>query len=375
MTAPFTVSVIIPNHNYGDYVGAAIESALNLDWPDVEVIVVDNGSTDHSRAVITGFGSRITVILQADLGHLLACTKGFSRSRGDLVIFLDSDDLLAPSLVREVAAVWRPGVSKVQVQMQAIDAAGRPTGSYFPQYSIVPSPRQLRDWTLTTSTYPTPPGSGNVYARWFLERIFPLQTCDTVNEMGRYNADEKKEEAFFAFADTYCIAAAPLLGDVLTIAKPLVSYRVHGRNHGAISTLEVSRFGLEVKRALRRQAYVRMVAAGARLTYSDGAIDRSLYCLSYRIASLKLAPSQHPIEGDSLMRVLSHCATAFFTPQGLSIRERLLLFAWASAVAVSPRRLAGKLILWRFACVARPRGLRNFLAWLKLGARPAVAGG
>jgi len=175
MTPPLTVSVIIPNYNYGDYVGAAIQSALNLDWPDVEVIVVDDGSTDHSRAVIAGFGSRLSAILQENAGQLSACNKGFSRSRGEIVIFLDSDDLLAPSLVREVAAVWTPRASKVQVQMQVIDATGEPTGSYFPQYAIVPSPEQVRAWMLATGTYPTPPGSGNVYARWFLARIFPLR--------------------------------------------------------------------------------------------------------------------------------------------------------------------------------------------------------
>ncbi|PXA96487.1 hypothetical protein DMC18_01345 [Caulobacter sp. D5] len=46
------VSVVIPNYNYAEFVGAAIESALALDWPDVEVIVVDDGSTDHSKDVI-----------------------------------------------------------------------------------------------------------------------------------------------------------------------------------------------------------------------------------------------------------------------------------------------------------------------------------
>jgi len=354
MTRPLTVSVIIVNYNYGDYVGAAIQSALNLDWPDVEVIVVDDGSTDHSRAVIASFGAQISVILQTNSGQVVAAMKGFSRSHGDIVIFLDSDDLLAPSLVREVAAVWTPRVSKVQVQMQVVDAAGKPTGSYFPQYAILPTPRQLQDWTLATSTYPTPPGSGNVYSRWFLEQIFPLEPWDSAN-------------------DTYCIAAAPLFGDVLTIPKPLVSYRVHGRNQGALSTLDVSRFRLEVTRAIRRHAYVRTIAAGVGLASPDGAINRSLYCLSYRIASLKLAPSQHPIEGDSLMRVLGHFTTAFFTPQGLSTTERLLLLAWAWAIAVSSKHLAGKLILWRFASVARPRGLRNFLAWLGVGSRTAIA--
>jgi len=348
MTRPPAFSVIIPNYNYGDYVGAAIQSALNLDWPRVEVIVVDDGSDDHSRAVIAGFGSRISVILQQNAGQVSACNAGFARSRGDLVIFLDSDDLLAPSLAREVAARWTPHTSKVQVQMRVIDAAGRPTGTYYPQYAVRPSPRQVRAWALAVGSYPTPPGSGNVYARSYLERLFPLsEVCGKAS-------------------DTCLIAAAPLLGEVATIARPLVAYRVHGRNQVALSSLDAARFGQQTTRVLRQHAYAKTIAARAGLVMRDDAIDRSLEFLSYRMASLKLAPAGHCIEGDTLPRILRHFAAAGLVPQGVPLRTRLLLLAWAWAVALSPRRVAGMLILWRFAAVARPRALRQLLAWLRV---------
>src|SRR5690606_24677253 len=122
------ISVIIPNFNYEAYVGAAIDSALQLDWPRVEIIVVDDGSTDGSRAVLARYGSRIRTILQENAGQLVACNRGFAASSGDIVIFLDSDDVLHRSLARELAAVWTPRVSKVQVQMRTIDAHGRPLG-------------------------------------------------------------------------------------------------------------------------------------------------------------------------------------------------------------------------------------------------------
>src|ERR1700712_2880659 len=61
---PLRLSIIIPNYNYGNYVGLAIESALAVDWPDVEVIVVDDGSVDQSASVIRSFGERITAIFQ-----------------------------------------------------------------------------------------------------------------------------------------------------------------------------------------------------------------------------------------------------------------------------------------------------------------------
>jgi GT2 family glycosyltransferase len=58
------LSVVIPNYNYGRFIGSAIGSALALEWQDIEVIVVDDGSTDDSRSAIRGFGSRITAIFQ-----------------------------------------------------------------------------------------------------------------------------------------------------------------------------------------------------------------------------------------------------------------------------------------------------------------------
>jgi len=357
-----TLSIIIANHNYGEYVGAAIESALNLDWPKLEVIVVDDGSTDHSRAVIAAYGARISALWQENAGQVAACNKGFRHSRGDIVIFLDSDDLLAPSLARELAAVWTPRVSKVQTLMRVVDAAARPTGSYLPQYEVVPSPEQVRSWAMQSGAYPTPPGSGNAYARWFLERIFPLPERCVHTPVG---ADGRVAPCrLCSFADSYCLAAAPLLGDVKTIPAPLVSYRVHGRNVGALSTLDIHAFGRETARALQRHAYGCEVAAADGLKVSGRAINRSLRYLSYRLASLKLAPASHPLRGDSIGRILLDLHRAFLAPQGLSLKARVVLLAWAWAIALSPGSISRKLVLWRFAAGARPRALRTMLTSL-----------
>jgi len=342
------ISVIIPNYNYEAYVAHAIESALNLDWPEVEIIVIDDGSTDGSRAIIASYGSRITSILQHNSGQLVACNKGFAMSRGDIVIFLDSDDVLMPSLARELAAVFTPATAKVQVQMRVVDAQGQPTGAFFPQFHTVPTPQDVKSWAIATTAYPTPPGSGNAYSRWFLDRIFPLHnTCGTAN-------------------DSYCLAAAPLLGDVVTIAQPLVHYRVHGKNQGALSKLDVHQFERQMTRALQRQAYARSIADGAGIALPANAIDRSLGYLCYRVASLKLAPEKHPLQGDNALRFLRDVSMAFFAPQGVSFKGRLVMLAWAWAVCLLPVSLASRLILWRFAPNARPQALRGLLAKFKV---------
>jgi hypothetical protein len=342
------ISVVIPNYNYEDYVGQAIDSALNLDWPNVEVIVIDDGSTDGSREVIGRYGERIQTIFQENSGQLVGCNKGLALSRGEIVIFLDSDDVLHPELAREAMAVWTPKVSKVQVQMRSIDAQGRPNGSYFPQYHLVPTPHDVRRWATHAAAYPTPPGSGNVYARWFLERIFPL-----VDVAGTAN-------------DSYCLAAAPFLGDVITIAKPLVSYRVHGKNQGALSSLDARQFPRQMVRARQRRAYAQQVAQAAGIELSADAINSSLTYLCYRLGSWVLAPQDHPLPGDSRWRVLKDITAAVFVPQGLTLKARVAILVWAWAVALAPAVLGRKLILWRFAPATRPQQLRRWMTRLRV---------
>jgi glycosyltransferase involved in cell wall biosynthesis len=108
------LSIIIANYNYRDFVGAAISSALAVDWPDKEVIVVDDASTDDSRSIIEGFRARVGAYFRPKSNQLGAHMFGFEQSTGDVIIFLDSDDLVEPEVMREIAKVWRPGISKVR---------------------------------------------------------------------------------------------------------------------------------------------------------------------------------------------------------------------------------------------------------------------
>src|SRR6201987_5136015 len=108
------LSVIIANYNYRNFVGAAIESALAVDWPDKEVIVVDDASTDDSRTIIEGFHGKVAAYFRPKSHQLGAHMFGFEQSIGEVIIFLDSDDLLEPQVMQEIAKVWRPGGAKVQ---------------------------------------------------------------------------------------------------------------------------------------------------------------------------------------------------------------------------------------------------------------------
>lgn len=96
------VSILINNYNYGSFVGEAIESALHQTYSNVEVIVVDDGSTDNSREIIKSYGDKIIPILKQNGGQASAFNAGFAASQGEIICFLDSDDVFQPSKVEEV---------------------------------------------------------------------------------------------------------------------------------------------------------------------------------------------------------------------------------------------------------------------------------
>src|SRR5450631_1841230 len=144
---PGLASVIICNYNYERYVGAAISSALAIDWPDVEVIVVDDGSTDGSAKVIEAFGPRgVTALFRQNGGQAVAAADGYRHSRGEWVLFLDSDDMVDPSIVRDAVAAMKPGWSMIQFQMKVIDENGELLGNIFPKYRDVVTPPEIRNW-------------------------------------------------------------------------------------------------------------------------------------------------------------------------------------------------------------------------------------
>jgi glycosyltransferase involved in cell wall biosynthesis len=96
------VSIIINNFNYANYLEDAISSALNQDYPNLEVIIVDDGSTDHSRDIIKKFGTRVKPVFKKNGGQSSALNLGFSVSRGEIVCFMDSDDTFSQKKVSAI---------------------------------------------------------------------------------------------------------------------------------------------------------------------------------------------------------------------------------------------------------------------------------
>jgi glycosyltransferase involved in cell wall biosynthesis len=212
-------SVVISNYNYARFVGDAIDSALAQTYKPLEVIVVDDGSTDDSRDVIASYGNRITAVLKENGGMGSAVNAGFERASGDVILFLDSDDMLLPDTVEKAADILRDrSVAKVQWRMWRLS---EPEGSVT---GIVPHGRlasgDLREKLIEYGPHAAvgTPASGNAWSAAFLRRVLPMPE----NEL-RQNSD------------SYLNTLVGLHGVIREIGEPQGYYRVHGANDYASS--------------------------------------------------------------------------------------------------------------------------------------------
>lgn len=106
--SPPLVTVIIPCHNAARWLAATLESALAQTWPALEILVVNDGSTDSSRAVAEGFAARgVRVADQPNRGASAARNHGLRLARGEFIQFLDADDLISPDKIAAQIALLR----------------------------------------------------------------------------------------------------------------------------------------------------------------------------------------------------------------------------------------------------------------------------
>jgi glycosyltransferase involved in cell wall biosynthesis len=222
------LSIIIANYNYAKYIGAAIDCALALNWADKEVIVADDGSTDGSREVILAYGSEIVPIFLSNGGQNSAYSAGFERSSGDVIIFLDSDDILFPSVAETLRSAWYEGVSKLQWSLVIVDETLVPLGGCYPAYRRTPTPEWVKQTLMRTGHYPY--STSGAWPRDFLSQVFPLPVREGPPRSGGCQGDYRVPNM-----DRYLSKLAPFFGDVVCISHhdPQGAYRIHKNNSHA----------------------------------------------------------------------------------------------------------------------------------------------
>jgi glycosyltransferase involved in cell wall biosynthesis len=121
------VSIVIPAYNYAAFLGEAIESVLAQDYPHVELMVLDDGSTDATAGVLAGYRNRFFWETQQNAGQAATLNKGWLMARGDILGYLSADDMLRPGCVRAAveALSVRPDVVLTYCDFDLIDPRSR----------------------------------------------------------------------------------------------------------------------------------------------------------------------------------------------------------------------------------------------------------
>ena len=100
------VTIVTPSYNQAEFIRATIESVLSQDYPPIEYIIMDGGSTDGTAAIAAEYAGRLTWISEKDRGQAHAINKGFAIARGEIVAWLNSDDIFLPGAVRQAVAAF-----------------------------------------------------------------------------------------------------------------------------------------------------------------------------------------------------------------------------------------------------------------------------
>jgi hypothetical protein len=322
------VSVIIDNFNYARFLRAAIDSALAQSYAQVEIIVVDDGSTDNSRDVISSYGDKVAGIFKSNGGHASAFNAGFRASRGSIVMFLDADDALLPTAVEEVVRAWHPGTAKVQFVLAHIDADGHALGAIVPYSPALMLDGDIRASILEAGGYVGVPTSGNAFARTVLDRILPLS-----------------ESQWRQAADTSLEIIAPFLGDVVSLRKTLGYYRVHEANHGMLGDeLDPRKLRVKIVIDLQRECALREFAGPSGFAIPRGWAAREPAHLKYRLASLRVDPAHHPLIDDRPTRLMLMGLKSTWRNAGYNLKSRVFHMLWFPLAAILPQAVAVKIV-------------------------------
>jgi glycosyltransferase involved in cell wall biosynthesis len=205
------VSIVIPSYNHERYLKAAIDSILGQDYPRIELIVIDDGSTDGSPAILKTYGSRFHWEIQPNQGQVATLNRGWHMARGDILGYLSADDLLLPAAVSTAVHCLsqNPDAVLSYSDFNLID----------PNSAVV---RRVRtpefDYRDMLTKMVCHPGPGAFFRRWAFEKAGTWHT------------------GFMQMLDYEYWLRLGLHGRFVRIPEVLAAYRVHSGSQSFAST-------------------------------------------------------------------------------------------------------------------------------------------
>ncbi len=209
------VSGIIATYNRAAFIAQAVDSVLGQTYQNVELIVVDDGSTDNTREVLAGYGGRLRYIYQDQRGRSLARNTGIRSASGDYIAFLDSDDIWLPQKLEKQLSVLEsnPSLGLVHCLTEVIDEQGR---------------RLEKETTKWRALYEMALRRGYTYEAMSLECVMYLSSVmvrrECFDSVGLFDA------SIPAFEDWDWYLRFALQYEVAIVTEPLVLFRVHRAN-------------------------------------------------------------------------------------------------------------------------------------------------
>jgi len=167
------VSIIMPSFNSGRFIREAIDSILSQNYPSLELIVTDGGSTDDTMEILKSYGARIRWISEKDRGQGDALNKGFSMAGGEILGWLNADDLYEPGSLQTVGSFFEehPDTLWVSGYCSIIDEQGKEIRKLITRYKIWRL-RHYRYHHLLTENFL--PQMGVFLRKKALERVGPI---------------------------------------------------------------------------------------------------------------------------------------------------------------------------------------------------------
>jgi hypothetical protein len=313
------VSILISSYNYAAYLAEAIESALAQTHRPIEVVVVDDGSTDGSRDIIRSYGSRVVAVFKENGGQTDSVNAGFAHCRGDAVMLLDADDVLLPEAAAlHVERLSRPGVVRSNGYLLVADARLQPTGAKVPNLLADSGDYRRKAAAVGPTAYASSFTSGCAWRRGFLEQVMPLPSGTILGP------------------DGYLTAADLYFGHIESIRQPVGLYRVHGENKGPYGQWDGTDY---LRKVLARYRERRTLAAeAARLAGLPVDVSRWQRQMGWR---LTMTCHALWLSGDRAPRMsLAMLALASFRGEPRCLTNRLALSAASVVIRLLPRPAA-----------------------------------
>jgi len=209
------VSILINNYNYGEFLSQAIDSALQQSYPNLEVIVVDDGSQDDSAAVIKHYRGNIITVLKQNGGQASAFNAGFAASNGEIICFLDADDFFSPEKIKTII-YWFHKFSNagwIFHELDYVDRDGNPLSVDRKVLDVKCQQIDLRHMLRDSGKIPYSIPCGLCFRREVLSQILPMPESRSVT-----------------ISDNYIKFSALALSPGIILNQRLAIQRIHDRN-------------------------------------------------------------------------------------------------------------------------------------------------